>query len=128
MDINDIKNHSVKTDVYVLQMRPLYALITYNDPSSLEIKILKEIRNHLKKFYVRRDFILINKRMGSVIINPLVYKYALKNIKGIAVVSEHPNLRDQLITEQKAWNRSFAYFRNFRDAKKWALDCFERGA
>ena len=125
MDKITQQNHCIKTDSYSLQMWPLYALIIYYEPSILEIKVLKEVRDHLKKYYAQRYFVLINKRNAPNAIDPRIYKYALKNIKGIAIVCHNPNLRQQLIQEQKMWKRSFAYFQNIRDAQKWALDCFD---
>ena len=125
MDLQNIKNHSVKTGNYLLKMRPLYALLTFFKEEDLEINVLKEIRSHLKRYYAQRDFIMINKRRGKLPIDPRVYKNSLRNMRGVAIVSTNPHLRDLLIEEQKLWKRSFAHFKKFSDARKWALDCFD---
>lgn len=125
MDKKDNLDHSIKTEFYSLRMRPAYALIIYYGINPISAQALKEIKNHLKHYYSKRNFILINRRSGHHGIDPSFYKLPLKNMQGVAVVSKKIDLREQLLAEQKIWKRSFAYFRSLSDARKWAQDCFE---
>jgi len=83
------------------------------------------IRKKLSDYYKAKDFLMITNRKNNHIISEDIYKQGkLNNMKGLAIVSNEKIERARAVTEQKLFDKSFAFFETLDEAKSWAQAYF----
>lgn len=108
-----------------LTLKETYAILVMNEGVTMSIDVVQQIRDCLKSHYKNRDFILITDRRNEYTIDLSIYrKKTLKNMKGIAVVSQNPKEVERAIQEQALWEHSFTFFKEIEEAEDWAQTFF----
>jgi len=75
----------------------------------------------IRDSFKSKEFVIISNRKSDYSLNPEAYSASLfKKVKGIAVVSQNPEVKLKAISEQENFQQSFAFFENLDDAKNWA--------
>lgn len=68
-----------------------------------------------------KEFSLISHRKNNSTIDLDIYSLKImKKVRGIAVVSQNPLVKERAIAEQMQFGHSFAFFNNLEDAHSWA--------
>ncbi|MGB1210512.1 MAG: hypothetical protein ACPG41_03760 [Lacinutrix venerupis] len=80
------------------------------------------------KFYKDKGVVYISNRKNSYSVNPSVYYETnkIKNIIGLAVVSENGMAVSNAEIEKLFFNKPFEIFSNLEDAKKWANELYKK--
>ncbi|APY00007.1 hypothetical protein [Lacinutrix venerupis] len=80
------------------------------------------------KFYKDKGVVYISNRKNSYSVNPSVYYETnkIKNIIGLAVVSENGMAVSNAEIEKLFFNKPFEIFSNLEDAKKWANKLYKK--
>ena len=89
--------------------------------SAIAKKTIQSILDHFK----RKEFVIISNRKSDYSLNPDAYSDRIfKKIKGIAIVSQQPQMKMKAMVEQERFEQSFAFFEDLDDAKNWAENFF----
>lgn len=80
------------------------------------------------KFYKDKGVVYISNRKNSYSVNPSVYYETnkIKNIIGLAVVSENGMAVNNAEIEKLFFNKPFEIFSNLEDAKNWANELYKK--
>ncbi|RLJ60933.1 hypothetical protein CLV86_2783 [Lacinutrix venerupis] len=80
------------------------------------------------KFYKDKGVVYISNRKNSYSVNPSVYYETnkIKNIIGLAVVSENGMAVSNAEIEKLFFNKPFEIFSNLEDAKNWANELYKK--
>ena len=98
-----------------------YAVLEVYENVTLDIKIASDLRHRMKNHFGNNDFVLITNRKHRHEIDLDIYRNRrLKNLKGLAVVSNNQAERERAQLEQTLFEHSFAFFENINDAVSWA--------
>ncbi|MFC7357224.1 hypothetical protein ACFQO1_05970 [Jejudonia soesokkakensis] len=98
-----------------------YAIFSVAKGRKLDQTVANEIRTALKIHYPRSPFVIIREELHELEVDFSVYKKrAMRNLKGLAIVSSNEAVRKRAIEEQSLFDDSFAFFTSIDDAKSWA--------
>jgi hypothetical protein len=79
------------------------------------------LRSKFVEVFKNQEFVLITDRSLYHDIDLRIYKdRRLRNMKGLAIVSQNPVERDRALKEQALFDDSFAFFERLDDAIHWA--------
>lgn len=109
-----------------------FAFGTLHIEENIVIGIMKEgahidsLSNELlisfcKNFFEEKSFGYISYRLNSYSVDPTVYMDTAnhQNLKAIAVVSENPLIKSNVLLERKFFNQPFESFTSIDEAKEW---------
>ncbi|WP_298538563.1 hypothetical protein [uncultured Aquimarina sp.] len=79
--------------------------------------LLEMVENHFKN----KPFVYISHRINSYAVNPTVYleTVKIKNLVGLAVVSDDPRQKKQTIVEKTFFNKELRQFDDLESALLW---------
>ncbi|WP_299242813.1 hypothetical protein [uncultured Aquimarina sp.] len=79
--------------------------------------LLEMVENHFKN----KPFVYISHRINSYAVNPTVYSETvkIKNLVGLAVVSDDPRQKKQTIVEKTFFNKELRQFDDLESALLW---------
>lgn len=109
------------TEYYKMEFYDSYVVIEgighFNVDSAIAKKTIQSIIDHFKK----KEFVIISNRKSNYSLSADAYSDSIfKKIKGIAIVSQQPEMKLRAILEQEKFQQSFAFFDDLDEAKKWA--------
>ncbi len=109
-----------------LQFEDFYAILVMHQGSAITIETASEITDCLEAFYNGKNFIFITHRKFPHDIDLNVYKgKILKNMIGLAIVSENVEEVKRAMQEQPLWNEAFTFFKTIQEAENWARSFFD---
>lgn len=113
------------TEYYKMEFYDSYVIIERIGQFKVEPAIAKKTIQTILDHYKRKQFVIISNRKSDYILNPDSYFDSIfKKIKGIAIVSQQPQMKIKAMIEQERFQQSFAFFEDLEDAKKWAESFF----
>ena len=111
----------VKTDFCKIEFYNRYVIVTFNENIFVNLPKAQEVRNKFREYYGNKDFVLITNRKYQHQVAEEVYEQGqLKNMKGLAIVSDKRTERDKAMSEQKLFDKSFVFFNTLEEAISWA--------
>ncbi|UZO80172.1 hypothetical protein NBT05_14595 [Aquimarina sp. ERC-38] len=112
-------------DFCKLQFYQNYVILIIAESTVVCSKKATLIRKVLTDHFKTEPFIMINYKKNKHSILPEVYKKGqLKNMKGLAIVSNCEKEREQALLDQQHFHKSFTFFQDIKAAKSWASSYF----
>jgi len=100
-------------------------IIERNGQVHVDSKNARETLQIIADHYKSKPYVIISNRTQSYTVNAESYTPNMFNkVKGIAVVSQDPNMKTQAVMEQLNFKNSFAFFDKLEEAKNWAENFF----
>ncbi len=117
--------NKIITDFFEATFYDKYVILKVFENIIVGKKEANIIQNKYKEHYGTKEFVVISDRRLKHDIDLNIYKHGLiKNIKGIAIVSNHPEELERAMLQQKYFKYSFALYPNLEDAIAWAESFF----
>lgn len=109
------------TDHFSLKFYSNYVITEAHENIVVNNKVTSATLKIIFDFYKGRDFVLISNRKNNYTVEINAYTPRLmKKIKGMAVVSQSPFVKEKALIEQLQFEQSFAFFENLEEARGWA--------
>ncbi len=82
---------------------------------------ISELNFVTKKHFKNKFFVYIAVRINSYTIDPMIYVESnkIKNLLGIAIVSNHPNQKSHVTIEKVFTNKKLQQFETIEEALQW---------
>jgi hypothetical protein len=109
------------TDFCQLDLYPRFAVLRIFENEMFDLSKANILRSKFVEVFKNQEFVLITDRSLYHDIDLRIYKdRRLRNMKGLAIVSQNPVERDRALKEQALFDDSFAFFERLDDAIHWA--------
>ena len=109
------------TKHYKMDFYGTYVIIERLGEIVVDSKIAKETLTIIIDHFKGKEFVIISNRKQNYSLNAESYSPSLfKKVKGIAIVSDIPDVKAQAILEQMNFKNSFAFFDKMENAQNWA--------
>ncbi len=106
---------------YELEFHDSFVIVTISKDTILTLDKANVIRNRIRLHFKSNDFVMITHRKFKHKVTDKVFaKGQLKNMNGLAIVSQEKTERDAALIQQKLFDKSFAFFTSLDAAKSWA--------
>ncbi len=113
------------TEYYKMEFYDSYVIVEGTGQLVVDATIAKKTIQTIVDHFKRKEFVIISNRKSDYSLNPDAYSDSIfKKIKGIAIVSQHPQMKMKAMIEQERFEQSFAFFEDLEDAKNWAENFF----
>ncbi len=109
------------TKHYKMDFYENYVIVERKENVLVNAQVTKDNLKIVIDHFKGKEFVIISNRKHSYTLNAECYSPSLfKKVKGIAIVSDIPDVKAQAILEQMNFKNSFAFFDNLEDAQNWA--------
>ncbi len=109
------------TEYFSLRFYSNYVIAEAHESTVVNSFVARGTLKIIFEFYKGRDFVLISNRKNNYTVEMDSYSPKLmKKIRGMAVVSQNPFVKEKASVEQLQFDQSFAFFENLEDARGWA--------
>jgi len=109
------------TTYYKIDFYDTYVIIERLADFKIDSKIAKETLKIILDHFKGKEFVIISNRKQNYALDAESYSPSLfKKVKGIAIVSDIPDVKAQAILEQMNFRNSFAFFDTIENAEDWA--------
>ncbi len=113
------------TEYYKMQFYDSYVIVEGLGEFVVDTAIARKTIQTIVDHYKRKEFVIISNRKSDYSLNPDAYNDSIfKKVKGIAIVSQKPQMKMKAMVEQERFEQSFAFFEELEDARNWAENFF----
>ncbi|WP_224490144.1 STAS/SEC14 domain-containing protein [Robertkochia flava] len=111
-----------KIDIGTFYIYPKFTLGVVNEGVNLTLPQLSVLVALCERNYHLKNFVYISMRINSYSIDPTLYSYLLemKNLKGIAVVTNKKIFRQNFQVEQVFYGNNMRIFNTVEEAVSWS--------
>ncbi len=113
------------SEYYKMEFYDSYVIIESNGKFVVDPSIAKKTIQTIVDHFKGKEFVIISNRKTDYSLSPDAYSDSIfKKVKGIAIVSSHPQVKMKAVIEQENFQQSFAFFEDLEKAKNWAQSFF----
>jgi len=108
----------------VMTIYDKYVVVVVNEGINISLKHNDVLIDVTKTYFSKKPFIYITNRINSYSVDPKIYLETakIKNLKGLAVVSNNYKAKGNAQIEKMFFNKPFEIFANLENAFSWADD------
>ncbi len=98
-----------------------YILVYINEGVTVSPEHMSELNLVTRSHFTNKYFVYIAVRINSYTVNPMIYQESskIKNLLGVAIVSNDPKQKNQAKIEQVFFEKKLKQFDTIKDALEW---------